>query len=607
MTELLRAVILLWCVSFLTPAVVAQAVTDGAQASDIPADPFLDAVDLTPFHAIAVHTGGRLKSYESFVRGLMTAVTGAKEINGQPLSKTYFDLMLRPERYTDVDYIQVKMKLMRADIADALMASVERDLGPAVDATSDGVMPDSRAARLAAIRDRLDRFQETGLISPAMLQDPSVVALMRRFSADLVRTATKVEQVETALGLSQPDVLRAQFVVIPPDAFDQRWMTFDDLRRRDASEPLTEGEQRALEAWDAFSTGWMNSDAQQVNEAAATLATILPTLNTELYPEESRLAGESWYFNAPAWAGGRNMVGVWVYYGLAMVPLLLSVVFRWRGAYWFGMFLFVGAFGFHTAAVLLRWYVAQRWPNTNMFEAVTTAAWFGGCFAILLEPFVARSSLRGLVALGSAAASGVAMMAAKFMPTYLDPNISNRMPVLHDVWLYIHTNVIIFSYCLIFMASVSALLYVVYRGVQKLAGQSNGHMQYARVGGAGSLVVASPDGGTLLKSDRTSLGQVLDGTTMILMELSFVLLWAGIVMGAIWADHSWGRPWGWDPKEVFALNTFIIFAILIHVRLRVKDKGIWTALLAIVGCVVMLFNWIVINFTIAGLHSYAGG
>jgi ABC-type transport system involved in cytochrome c biogenesis permease subunit len=98
---------------------------------------------------------------------------------------------------------------------------------------------------------------------------------------------------------------------------------------------------------------------------------------------------------------------------------------------------------------------------------------------------------------------------------------------------------------------------------------------------------------------------VLDGATLVLMELSFVMLWAGIVMGAIWADHSWGRPWGWDPKEVFALNTFIVFVVLIHVRLKSADKGLWTALLAVVGCAVMLFNWIVINFVISGLHSYA--
>jgi ABC-type transport system involved in cytochrome c biogenesis permease subunit len=104
---------------------------------------------------------------------------------------------------------------------------------------------------------------------------------------------------------------------------------------------------------------------------------------------------------------------------------------------------------------------------------------------------------------------------------------------------------------------------------------------------------------------RVGPAEVFDGATMVLMELSFVMLWTGIVMGAIWADHSWGRPWGWDPKEVFALNTFLVFLVLVHVRLKVRDKGLWTALLAIAGCGVMLFNWIVINFVISGLHSYA--
>ena len=104
---------------------------------------------------------------------------------------------------------------------------------------------------------------------------------------------------------------------------------------------------------------------------------------------------------------------------------------------------------------------------------------------------------------------------------------------------------------------------------------------------------------------RAALGQALDGATMIFMELGFVALWVGTVLGAVWADVSWGRPWGCDPKEVFALNTWIVFLVLIHVRLKTRDKALWTALLAVIGCAVMLFNWIAVNFHIVGLHSYA--
>ena len=151
------------------------------------------------------------------------------------------------------------------------------------------------------------------------------------------------------------------------------------------------------------------------------------------------------------------------------------------------------------------------------------------------------------------------------------------------------------------MAAVSAGMYLVYRVF-------GGKAVYARVGASsvGAIVgggVGGTPGASTLRGVK--LGEVLDGVTMLLMKLSFVLLWTGIAMGAIWADHSWGRPWGWDPKEVFALNTFVVFAILVHVRYRSKDKGLWTAILAVVGAAVMLFNWIVINFIITGLHSYA--
>jgi ABC-type transport system involved in cytochrome c biogenesis permease subunit len=198
-------------------------------------------------------------------------------------------------------------------------------------------------------------------------------------------------------------------------------------------------------------------------------------------------------------------------------------------------------------------------------------------------------------------AAMIALLATRLYPLELSPHISNKMPVLHDIWLYIHTNFIIFSYCLIFIAAVSAAIYLVRRLVMKCRGQ-DGTSDFARAGGVASFAQPQPDNKS---APPHNAGIVLDGATMTLVEIAFILLWSGIVMGAIWADHSWGRPWGWDPKEVFALNTFLIFVVLIHVRMKVKDKGLWTAILALVGCGVMLFNWIIINFTISGLHSYA--
>ncbi len=99
--------------------------------------------------------------------------------------------------------------------------------------------------------------------------------------------------------------------------------------------------------------------------------------------------------------------------------------------------------------------------------------------------------------------------------------------------------------------------------------------------------------------------QHCDWCHLIILNLVFIMLFVGIILGAVWADYSWGRPWGWDPKEVFALNTWIIYAILIHLRFITKNRGLWTAWLSVAGCLMMAFNWCFVNFFIVGLHSYA--
>jgi cytochrome c-type biogenesis protein CcsB len=504
--------------------------------------------------------------------------------------------MFRPEDYVDEDIIYVKKKPIRQSIAKVLGHHAGGD--PA----------------------RLERFVDTGLISPRLLQEPAALALLDKLERDLMRTAKPANEIRNALAMSDPrSLLFSLRVVPPPDGGPKdQWFTVDRLvgasgMPHDTAhagfgpqeiEGLAPGLQTKLsDNWQALADAWRSQDAPAASAALARLAEALPSVNPGLYPDAKRLFWESWYFRY------KNMTWVWMIYLLAVIPLLMSVIYKWGWARVIGIVLFVIAFAFHTSALGLRWYVAQRWPNSNMFEAVTTATWFGGIVALILEFVVRRTPLRNLFALGSAAASLTALMAAYYMPVQLNAQIGNKMPVLHDVWLYIHTNVIIASYCLIAMAAVSALLYLGYRGFAWFNAGDGAFSDAARIanaGGAGSLILSGGPAGSFIKNPtRTTAGQVLDAATMVLMELAFILLWAGLVMGAIWADHSWGRPWGWDPKEVFALNTFIIFLLLVHVRLKVRDKGFWTAILAVTGCGVMLFNWIVVNFVITGLHSYA--
>jgi cytochrome c-type biogenesis protein CcsB len=90
------------------------------------------------------------------------------------------------------------------------------------------------------------------------------------------------------------------------------------------------------------------------------------------------------------------------------------------------------------------------------------------------------------------------------------------------------------------------------------------------------------------------------------MQIGVILLAAGTILGGVWADYSWGRFWGWDPKEVWALITFLFYAAFLHLRLSRGWYGEKSAWLAVIGFVIIMFNLIFVNLIIVGLHSYAG-
>lgn len=629
-------------------------------------DQFVQDVDLEPLNLCAVQADGRIRSFESHANSFMTIVTGGRKIDGQTDGFTYLDMMFHPAEYRQRDVVFVKNKLVRQEIVEAL--------------ETQGFVDERRAKQL----------NDKGLFPPALLRAEPSRNVLAELGQDLVRTAKSVDQVSSALFVSDASLLLQQLrTVVPRNAeLETQWVSLSELARpaglpQDEAhaglggnmavsgvDPTLQGQ--IAETWSKLATAWKQKDAEAVNAHIAHLAGFFRSTANDLYPSQERLAWESWYFK------NHSMTWVWMIYLLCVPPLLMGFIYKWKSARWVGLGIFAVAFALQTMSVFLRWYISGRWPNSNMFEAVTTAAWFGGVGAIVLEFIARKSALRNMFALASAVMSMVALMAVHFLPAYADSAIRNKMAALNDVWLYIHTNVIIFSYIMIGLACVPAMLllrhrwcrawdegtipkprllmlpvvfglfnvmswvilmYLIQYGVADLAAATmqtkvqyggmvilflgsgmflalelfaardralaGGTVERASSGGASALIMGTPAATPFLKDDKPGVGQVLDAATMIIVEIAFIMLFIGTIMGAIWADHAWGRPWGWDPKEVFALNTFFIFLILVHIRLKVRDKAFWTAILAVLGFQVMLFNWVVVNFVITGLHSYA--
>jgi cytochrome c-type biogenesis protein CcsB len=239
-----------------------------------------------------------------------------------------------------------------------------------------------------------------------------------------------------------------------------------------------------------------------------------------------------------------------------------------------GVALTIIGFLLSIAGVVTRALAAQRAPWGNMFEfTITAMVLFVGVYLIL----VWRAGLRWLglpVTLLAAVGNGLAV-------TVFYVEVAPLVPALHSVWFLIHIVAAAISGAAFSVGGVMSILYLIKK----------------RAEGRGTV--------------RGYLGQLPDSRRMDLIAYRFLAfafpLWTfTVAAGAIWAQYAWGRYWGWDPKETWALVTWVIYACYLHARSTAGWRGTKAAVIAIIGLASFWFNFVGINLLVSGLHSYAG-
>jgi ABC-type transport system involved in cytochrome c biogenesis permease subunit len=194
-------------------------------------------------------------------------------------------------------------------------------------------------------------------------------------------------------------------------------------------------------------------------------------------------------------------------------------------------------------------------------------------------------------ALAGAIVSFVAMVLAYYAPsTVMHRNIGAVTPILRDnYWLAVHVVTIMASYA----AAAMALI---------LGNIALGYYLFGRYGA--QPLAASPAAGRR----PPQACSVLAGFTYTAMRITVLLLTAGTILGALWADKSWGRFWGWDPKEAWALISLLVYLVILHARYVGWSGDFGMALAAVLGFTAVLFTWYGVNFFWgSGMHSYGAG
>jgi len=240
----------------------------------------------------------------------------------------------------------------------------------------------------------------------------------------------------------------------------------------------------------------------------------------------------------------------------------------------------------------IRWVVSSYFPLSNLYESLLFLTW-GITFIQILTEYQTQNRLIGVVT------TPVAMFALGFASLSLPLDMRKAaplVPALKSNWLMMHVSVMMLSYSSLMIGSLLAILFLVLsRGQEiKLQGSSIGNNQYQN-----SVITNSE-----FTEKNLTLLESLDNLSYRIIGLGFPLLTIGIIAGAVWANSAWGSYWSWDPKETWALITWLIFAAYLHARITKSWQGKKPAILAALGFIIVWVCYLGVNFLGQGLHSY---
>lgn len=217
-------------------------------------------------------------------------------------------------------------------------------------------------------------------------------------------------------------------------------------------------------------------------------------------------------------------------------------------------------FGFcnHTIGLIIRAIAAGHLPLTNLYESMIFFSWTIVMVGLVVE---FRYKLR-VIGIFTSLFAFLTIGYASLLPLGYK-EISPLVPALQSVWLEIHVIICFLSYAAFAVAFSTSIIY-------------------------------------LIKPKK-----LFDDLSYRIITLGFLLLTMGIITGAIWANYAWGTYWSWDPKETWALITWLIYAVYLHTRLISGWQGKRSAWLSIIGFVATIFTYLGVNLLMAGLHSYS--
>ncbi|MBI3312789.1 MAG: cytochrome c biogenesis protein CcsA [Candidatus Omnitrophica bacterium] len=496
---------------------------------------------------IPVQHAGRVKPFQSFAQEAVLYVTGKKVFAKTPPAKLVWAWMLEPEKWNTQPMIPVSHPGLQKDFGLMLInhrVSAEVVLG--------------HHAFLEQVEDAIGKRQKKEKL-PLLEQK-------------------RIEVYERALFFREIGEGNLPGWIAHPENPSAGWLPFQGMLSEEGKQTLAgffseDKITRVSNALkDTLTTLQQNSGSGESVQAAREFSLSLEALFADrgIALDRKILSMEMTYNRLHPFGWAWKLYLISVFLSLIFVALTKRSLAP-RGLAPFGLAIFLAGFFMHSYGFYLRCQIAGRPPVTNMYESMIWVSWAVILFSLILSLIYKSVLIRNTAAV----VAGLALLLAEGFPVVLDPTISPLVPVLRsNLWLTIHVLTITLSYGAFLLAW-----------------------------GLGHAVLASY---AFSKNEETSLK--LSGYLYRALQIGVILLAAGTVLGGVWASYSWGRFWGWDPKETWALIALLGYLTVLHGRFTGWLGPFGIALSSVIAFLGVVMAWYGVNYVLAaGLHSYGFG
>lgn len=536
------------------PEESSQAVNQAPQIDKITLDSIINAKAVNKSHAkrfgelIIQDADGRMKPVNTYSSELLRKLSKKDEYAGLNSDQAFISMIENPMRWFPAPIIYLKPK------NDSLHNLLGID----------------RGKKYVAITDFFDENNEYKLAP--FLRDAYSAAVPNQFQKDFIEADQRVNLLYDAL---QGNVLR----VFPvPNSPTNRWVSIPEVREAE-DEVFFVGPDSTIvhKVFPLYMSTLQNAietnDYSQQNELLGILDGFQKKHGLAVMPSQNKVKAEILYnkvdiFNA--------LFQAYLYVGLLMVIFVIVQIFKENKfntiVITTSKIIFILLLVLHTLGLIARWYISGHAPWSDAYESMIYVAWATAAMGLA---FGRKSELT----MGSTAfVTGIILMVAHW--NWMDPSISNLQPVLDSYWLMIHVAVIVGSY---------------------------GPFALGMIIGLVSLLLMIFTNKSNFKKMKLNIKE-LSYINELALTVGLVMLTIGNFLGGQWANESWGRYWGWDPKETWALISIFVYAFVIHMRLVPGLRGFWAFNWAsVIAFASILMTYFGVNFYLTGLHSYASG